>query len=443
MKRLLEESLIRWQKSPTRLPIILRGARQVGKSYLIENFGKTYFDNILVINFEKDPHYKYCFQELEANKAVSQLELIARQKITPGKTLLFLDEIQECPNAIQSLRYFKEQIPELHVISAGSLLEFALQREDFSFPVGRVQFLYLKPLCFKEFLWAQRRENLCDYLAKATLNNPIPTSIHHELLKEVRNYLILGGMPAVLTQFFQTQSLREANDLQSTLLQNYRADFGKYAKHHEFKYLETVFEKLPALTSQQIKYSKIDSNTPSRNIKLAIEKLHAAQLLTPIYATSAAGLPLVAHKNERKFKTLFIDVGLMLHACQVEPTLLIQGDILFLLQGAMMEQFVGQELLAYHNPIEPPELYFWTREEKSAQAEVDYLFSYNNKIFAIEVKSKSLGHLKSLKRFMSERHSPLGIRISEHPLSFENGILSIPLYMVFEIERLLANTCTL
>lgn len=437
MKRLLESTLVTWKEHPEHLPIILRGARQVGKSYLVENFGKNHFANVLVINFERDPHYKHCFQAVEAKKVLAQLELIARQKIIPGQTLLFLDEIQECPNAIQSLRYFKEEIPNLHVMSAGSLLEFVLQREGFSFPVGRVQFLYLKPLCFKEFLWARQRENLCDYLAQVTLNNPIPDAIHQELLTEVRNYLILGGMPAVLTKFLQTHSLQEASDLQSTLLQNYRADFGKYAKHHEFKYLESVFAKLPALTSQQIKYSKIDPHTPSRNIKLAIEKLSEAQLLTLIYATNASGLPLIAHKNERKFKTLFIDVGLMLRACQVEPTLLVQADILFLLQGAMMEQFVGQELLAYHNPIELPELYFWEREEKNAQAEVDYLFPQDNKIFAIEVKSTARGHLKSLKRFMAEKHSPIGIRISEHPLSFDGGILSVPLYMIFELVRLL------
>ncbi len=411
----------------------------MGKSYLIEAFGKSSFNNFIAVNFERDPQYKTCFSELNPQKVIMQLELLSGQKIIPEETLLFLDEIQECPKAIQSLRYFKEEYPQLHVIGAGSLLEFVLHKSNFSMPVGRVQFLYLKPLSFKEFLWAGNKENLCDYLEKLNINDSVPLAIHQELLTQIRLYLILGGMPAVLKKYFGTRSVQDARDLQTSLLQTYRTDFGKYSKLHEFSHLETVFSKLPAFTSQQIKYSKLDPDVASRSLKAAIEKLTMAGLITPVFASNASGLPLIAHKNERKFKMLFLDVGLMLRASQVDPALLAQKDVLFLLQGAMMEQFVGQELLAYQNPYEIPELYFWTREEKSARAEVDYLDLFKTTILPIEVKSKSIGHLKSLKRFLEEKKSPVGIRISEHPLSIENQILSLPLYMIFELKRLLGS----
>jgi len=439
LKRALTEELIKWRNDAKRSPLLLRGARQVGKSYLIESFGRANFQRILSINFERDPRYKACFNELVPQKIMMQLELLWGQKIVAGETLLFLDEIQECPAAIQSLRYFKEEYPDLHVIGAGSLLEFVLQQSDFSMPVGRVQFLYLKPLSFKEFLWANQKEHYCEYLSQLRVDANGYEVIHRELLEQLRLYLILGGMPGVLNKYFETGSVQEARLIQLALLQAYRADFGKYSKHHEHGHLETVFAKLPAFTSQQIKYSKLDSETPSRQIKLAIEKLALAGLLTQVFATSGSGLPFVAHKNERKFKALFLDVGLMLRACQVDPQVLVQEDILFLMQGAMMEQLVGQELLAYENPYETPELFFWERENKNAQAEVDYLLAYRSKILPIEVKSKSLGHLKSLKRFMQEKQSHIGIRIAEHPLSLHENILSVPLYMIFELPNLLAN----
>ncbi|HYF98379.1 MAG TPA: AAA family ATPase, partial [Coxiellaceae bacterium] len=272
MQRILFNSLINWKENPDHLPLILRGARQVGKTYLIEAFGKSSFKNLLTINFERDPQYKECFAELNPQKILMQLELLSGQKITSGESLVFFDEIQECPSAIQSLRYFKEEYPQLHVIGAGSLLEFTLHQAKFSMPVGRVQFLYLKPLSFKEFLWAQAKENLSEYLEQLNLNDDIPSAIHEELLTQIRLYLVLGGMPAVLNSYLANQSIQEARNIQTALLQSYRSDFGKYSKHHELAYLETVFTKLPALVSQQIKYKKLDPDALSRNLKAAIEK---------------------------------------------------------------------------------------------------------------------------------------------------------------------------
>ncbi len=442
MKRKIQAELLIWKDQAPHIPLIIRGARQVGKSHLIESFGQAYFESVLTINFERSPHFKTCFDHLDPVKILNQLELLSGQAIHAGKTLLFLDEIQECPAAIQSLRYFKEEYPDLHVIGAGSLLEFALTEADFSMPVGRVQFLYLKPLSFEEFLWALGDEKLVDYLMDFSFSSPFPSAIHQVLLEKVRLYLLLGGMPAVIQIYLDTRSIERAVQIQLALLQTYRADFSKYGRRQEYAHLETLFAKIPHHATQQLKYSKINPDVDSRTLKGALEKLVLAGLMIPVYQSSASGLPLSATINPRKFKMLFMDVGLMLRAQGVISPLLLSEDILFLSQGAMMEQFVGQELLAYQYPYSAPELFFWSREAKSSQAEVDYLILHGTQILPIEVKSKSVGHLKSIKRFMEEKNAPLGIRISEHPFSFKDQILSVPLYAIFGLQNYLSQSAS-
>jgi len=208
MKRKIEEQLINWINQHGRLPLIIRGARQTGKSYLIEQLGKEHFDNYVVINFEQYPKYASCFATLDVVQIITAISLISQQKITPGKTLLFLDEIQECPKAIMALRYFKEQMPELHVIAAGSLLEFALEQENFRMPVGRVQYLYLRPMSFEEFLLAGNYKQLLEYLSTISLDATVPTIVHEELLRLVKTYLLLGGMPTVLFSYFNEHNLQ-------------------------------------------------------------------------------------------------------------------------------------------------------------------------------------------------------------------------------------------
>ena len=437
MKRKILAELCIWKDQSTHMPLIIRGARQIGKSYMVEDFGKTYFESMLSINFERSPVFKTCFNELDPQKILNQLELMTGQAIIAGKTLLFLDEIQECPAAIQSLRYFKEEYPDLHVIGAGSLLEFTLSEADFSMPVGRVQFLYMKPLSFEEFLWALGDEKLAQYLIDFQISAPFPLAIHQALLEKVRLYLILGGMPEVIQTYLDTKSIERAVQIQLALLQTYRADFAKYGRRHEYAHLETLFSKIPHHATQQLKYSKINPDVESRTLKAALEKLILAGLMYPVYQSNASGLPLSATANHRKFKMLFVDVGLMLRAQGIVSPMLLSEDILFLLQGAMMEQFVGQELLAYQYPYSNPELFFWSREAKSSQAEVDYLILHGTQVLAIEVKSKSLSHLKSIKRFMEEKNSTWGIRISEHPFSLQNHILSVPLYAIFGLQNYL------
>lgn len=436
MFREIEKNLLKWKNSADRKPLLLRGARQVGKTFIIEKFGGMHFANLITINLEK-PLYHSCFNSLEPSQIVSELELLSGVKIKPGETLLFLDEIQECPQAIMALRYFKEQMPELHVIGAGSLLEFTLNDDNFKMPVGRIEFLYLQALSFTEFLNAMDLNLLKEELKTISLDNSPSEAIHQHYLKLIRDYTILGGMPGIIKKFLLTQSFLDAQHAQSDLLYSYQRDFGKYAKKTIHHNLELVFEKAPGLIAQWFKYKNVNPNIPPKDIKIALIQLFHAGLLYPVYATSASGLPFVTTQNEKKFKLLFLDVGLVKRACQLDAELLLNKDVLFLNDGALAEQLVGQELMAYQDKHERPELYFWTREQKNSSAEIDYLIVIDGKIIPIEVKSGATGRLKSLKLFMEEKRSILGVRISENPLSFSDNILSVPFYLISELPRLI------
>lgn len=438
MDRDIEKDLLDWKQQADPMPILLRGARQVGKSYVVEKFGRDHFDNILIVNFELQPELRYCFETLHPHEILQKLSLLMHHKIEPGKTLLFLDEIQDCPNAIRSLRYFKEQLPQLHVIGAGSLLEFTLNDASFRMPVGRVQSLYLKPLSFKEYLMAANYRNLREHIEQVDLQNNLADVVHQMLLKQVKNYMGLGGMPSVLKTYFSSEGMVDLNRCrlqQAILLNNYRQDFGKYAKHTHIKYLQRVFEKAPGIVGDHFKYSKIDPDVRSQYIKSALELLQDAGLLYYIYSTAASGIPLMTLMNEKKFKILFLDVGLMVYASRAEAELLLD-DIILVNRGAIAEQFVGQELLAYAPSYDEAKLYFWCREKKSSMAEVDFIITVGPNIIPIEVKAGKTGQLKSLHLLMKEKNLKVGVRVSQLPLHFDGQILSVPIYMVSEIPRL-------
>lgn len=437
MDRDIEKDLIFWKTSPLRSPLLLRGARQVGKSFIVEKFGRTQFKNFIVINFEQTPRASICFNTLLPKQIISAIELFTGSAIHIGQTLLFLDEIQECPLAITALRYFKEQMPDLHVIGAGSLLEFILNEEEFSIPVGRVQFLYMRPMSFREFLMALGREDLRDYLRAVTLESPPIPIVHEELLKLIREYMALGGMPAVISAYIQTKSLYQTQDVQSDILVAYRRDFGKYAKKTKHKGLQILFEKAPGLIGNWFKYTKVDPDMQSRDIKVALEQLCLAGLIYPVFHTAASGLPLSSTQSEKKFKILFLDVGLVKRACGLDTALLFTEDLMLINQGVLTEQFVGQELICFSAGKEAGNLFFWNREEKRSSAEVDFILSIHGEIIPIEVKSGVTGRLKSLKIFMEEKNSCVGIRISAASLEYKDGVLSIPFYLIGEIPRLL------
>ncbi|OGT21244.1 MAG: hypothetical protein A3C55_04350 [Gammaproteobacteria bacterium RIFCSPHIGHO2_02_FULL_42_13] len=436
MDRELFVILKEWQKKEEHLPLLLRGARQVGKSYLIEYFGASCFENIVSINFEESPEYKACFETLKPEQIITKIEVMSQQKIVAGKTLLFLDEIQGCTNAIMALRYFKENWPQLHVIGAGSLLEFALREKGISVPVGRVQYLYLRQLSFREYLKATGNIPLLEFLQQATIFSGVPAAIHAQALQLVRDYMIIGGMPMVVSSYIKNKDLQESQAYQTLILRTYGDDFAKYAVTVRHKYLQQVYNRTPGLVGQQIKYAHISPDMDSRYLKEAIADLSKAGVIMPIYSTSGAGLPFETHTNAKKFKLLFLDIGLLTRAMKLEMELLFAKDLMLLNRGAVAEQFVGQELLAYQNPYDEPRLYYWSREEKSSVAEVDYLINVGSTIVPIEVKAGKTGTLKSLHILMKEKQLPLGVRISTRPLEKHDNILSIPFYMIDQLDRL-------
>lgn len=436
MRRDIEKELISWKSQKERYPLIIRGARQVGKSYLVETFGKTLFQNTVVVNLEFQPQLKDCFKSLDPSEIINKLQLLLGVEIKEDNTLLFLDEIQECPQAIMALRYFKEKMPKLAVIAAGSLLEFAMRSPDFKMPVGRVHFLYLEPFSFSEYLDATGNQNLRKFLSDVKLTDSIDDVIHKKLLELLRIYIIVGGMPAALNEYISSNDLMICQRIQTALLQTYRSDFGKYAKISQHKYLQKVFDTAPRMIGQRVKYSNIDPDTRSRDLKNALNLLSLAGIVRPIYLTKASGLPLGAQIKEQKFKLNFLDAGLMQNSCGLQGRLSIEEDFMQINAGAVAEQFVGQELTAYSDRHQQASLYFWAREKRGSMAEVDYVINIGSDIFPIEVKSGKEGRLKSLRMFIEEKKSRLGIRFSQGKLSYYDKILSIPLYMVEQMPRL-------
>lgn len=438
MQRMLEYALNDWKNFDGRSPLLIRGARQVGKTFLIQKFAEENFTSFVSINFDLQPEYKQCFETLKPSEINTLITAISRQAIVPGKTILFLDEIQECPNAIMALRYYKELIPKLHVIAAGSLLEFVLNNESFRMPVGRVHSLYLNPMSFKEFLLANGYTDLLDHLSNAKITTVFNAAITNLLEKLLQIYFITGGMPEVIHAYLQTQDFSKTKIIQSSLLNTFRNDFGKYASHARHKYLQRIFEKAPGLIAQHFKYSEIDPEMQARDLKAAIETLRYAGLVHQIWASHANALPLNALINPKKYKLLFLDVGLVKTSSNLDPELMLQKDLMLVNKGSLAEQFVGQELLAHASPYSPGELFYWERDAKGSIAEVDYVINIGDKIIPIEVKAGKTGKLKSLRYFLQNIKSdkPLGIKISMQPLGFHDNILSIPLYMLSETERL-------
>ena len=436
MERDIEHNLEEWKNQTKGKPLLLRGARQVGKTFIIRQFGWRHFENVVEINFELSPKYKRCFESLEPNDILNLIRGISGKTITPGKTLLFLDEIQDCPRAIMAMRYFKELMPGLHVIGAGSLLEFALKSEDFRMPVGRVQFLYQKPISYSGFLRELDYTTLREQIEKASLELPLPDVLHEQALQLVKEYLIVGGMPESVDKYLETKDFSECQNIQSAILATYRSDFSKYAKGVQHKYLQAVFDKVPFLAAKYFKYVKVDREMYSRNIKEAIALLSDAGFLNQVFATSAGGLPLSALVDHAQFKLIMVDVGLMTQSSGLTAEILLADDVLRVNDGAVAEQFVGQELLAYKKRSEASKLFFWKREKPGSSAEIDYIINIATQILPVEVKSGATGRLKSLQLFMENHNAPLGVRISQRPLTLEGNTISIPFYMISQIPRL-------
>ncbi len=393
MKRLIHYELLRWASLARRKPLLLRGARQVGKTTSVRDFAKARFPGQLAeVNLERQREAHRIFSgTLDPKRMLADLELLVGRRIIPGNTLLFLDEIQACPRAITALRYFYEELPELHVVAAGSLIEFVLG--DISVPVGRLQYLNVFPMSFVEFLWARGKEPLAETLLKNPFAHAMPSQVGHALfLDELRAYFWVGGMPEAVAAFVKTGSYRESFAVHAELVATYRDDFAKYRPRVDPECLDLVLKGVAKAVGQQITYTHLAEGYSQPTIKKAFDLLGQARLIQKIEAASPAGLPLGASANSRKFKALMLDIGLMHHLCNFPMESAPKDSLLSLYKGAMAEQFVGQEILIAQDRA----LHYWVREKRGSSAEVDYLIAKDGAIYPIEVKGGAAGHLKSL-----------------------------------------------
>ena len=430
MKRNIYKTLKNWKREANHRPLLVRGARQTGKTFIINTFGNKEFQFFVTINFERNPEFKDIFTTYNPREIIERIALYTGKSVIPARTLLFFDEIQECPKAIMALRYFYEEMPELHVIGAGSLLEFALKTEDFRMPVGRVQYLYMYPLSFGEFMNAIGEGQLYNHILNFSNISRLPAGLHNKLIELVRKYFILGGMPAVLNEYVQSHDVLKCQQIQNLINETYIDDFSKYARDSKFKYLKKVFSAVPSMIGQKFIYSKVDKTVKSRDFKEAFNLLETAGVIYRIARTSGAGLPLEAGVKENFFKPMFLDVGLM-HAINGIYNESVRGkNLTSIFKGMVAEQFVGQELIATQSPFLKPKLYYWAREAKNSNAEIDYLIEKKSEIIPIEVKSGSSGKMKSMNMFLEAYGTENGIKVSQAKLIEGQALTSLPLYAI-------------
>lgn len=427
MNRLLDNKLLAWKEKKRRKPLIVRGARQVGKTYSLKRLGEQ-FANFIYVDLERHPEWHGIFSgDLSAAKICLELEIVTGHTIIPGKSLLFFDEIQSCPKAITSLRYFYEDMPQLHVVAAGSLLEFALR--DISFPVGRIQFLHLGPLTFQEYLLAADHAQAARIIGGPPQN--LTQTTHTFLSGELKKYFFVGGMPECTKTFLETGSIQEAFEVQTEICETYRLDFSQYKPRVDTLCLHNVLSAVAKSVGQQIKYSHLADGFSNPTIKKAFDLLCLANIIQRVASADPSGLPLEISSSAKIFKALLVDIGLMrcLSGMTTENEY-ISKDLLHIYRGAMAEQFVGQEIAATNND----KLYYWSRRAKSSSAEVDYLAVVKNKIHPVEVKSGSSGRLKSLHLCLNTyKNCRTGFVFSDRPYQElpEQNLLFMPLYFAF------------
>jgi len=430
MERTIFKELEQWKENKKRKVLLVRGARQVGKTYLIRQLGKR-FKYFLEVNFESEPEVKTFFEgNLDPHEISTKLSAYYGIPVTEGETLLFFDEVQSCIPAIQSLRFFYEKRPGLHLVAAGSLLEFALQQIP-SFGVGRIRSLFLYPLSFNEFLNAANQKGLLEIKKSAAPNKPLDDAFHRNLIEWFRKFIIIGGMPEAIKTFLETGDFLKTQNILDDIVISLEDDFTKYKDRINTSRLKDVF--LSAINQSGGKFN-VSSSSGSGNQqqkKDALEMLVMAGLCYRVYHSSANGIPLAAEKNHKKFKVLFFDTGIALRYLKLNiANFLMADNINNINKGNIAEQFVGLELIKYLFSASKPELYYWHREKSGSSAEIDYLAELNNQILPVEVKSGTQGKMQSMQIFLNNKKPPYGIRISMENFSQYQKIKVCPVYAV-------------
>jgi hypothetical protein len=432
LKRAVDNDLLAWKNEKGHKVLLIRGARQVGKSCSIRKLAEK-FEYFLEVDFEKNHEVHGLFEgDLNPAEISDKLSVLYNIPVIPEKTLVFFDEIQSCPNAIRALRYFYEKYPELHVIAAGSLLEFALETLP-SFGVGRIRSIFMYPLSYKEFLFAFEEDALWNEVCESSPEKPLFDLFHKKCLEYLKIFLLLGGMPAVVADYVENRQMLKAQNLLIDLIASLKTDFSKYGRHIPDLRLSTVFNAVVNQNGCKFNYSKIEQLN-YRQVKESIDLLQNAGLLISVVHSSANGLPLGSEINLKKQKYLLLDTGILQQLSGLELTELIIGnDISMINKGAIAEQFAGLELLKSSSCYMQKNLYYWSREKPQSNAEIDYLIQRNENIIPIEIKSGSTGKMQSMFVFLNEKKLDYGIRVSLENFSLYDKIRVYPLYAVGNI----------
>lgn len=411
-RRIIDQKLLEWKDSPRRKPLLIRGARQVGKSSAVRQFGKC-FKYFVEINLERKPSIRQLFtKDIDVKRTCEGISATLGIPILPGETLLFIDEIQVSQEAIMSLRYFKEDYPELHVIAAGSLLEFTLEELP-SFGVGRIRSLYMYPFSFDEFLLAQGKDLTLDYKHKATSDSPVPEAVHNELVEQLKTFYLVGGMPAAVTEWIESKSYLECAHVHNDILDTYQDDFSKYKSRISPVLLRKVLRSVALQAGSKFVFRQVDSELHSTTIRDALHLLTLAGLIKPVVHTDGNGLPLGAEANDSYTKYLFLDLGLMQTMLNIQAAeVLLASEVDFVNKGAASEMFAGLELMKAHDCFQKAEMYCWQNLNRGANAEIDYLEAKEGKVLPIEVKASTRGSMQSLWLFMRKKNLHHAIRTS-------------------------------
>ena len=433
IKRDVDEDLSAWKNEKNRKVLLLRGARQVGKSSSVRNLALQ-FEHFLEINFERDRVSQDLFNgDLHVQNICGNLSALHNIPIIPGRTLVFFDEIQSCPNVISSLRFFYEDYPQLHVIAAGSLLEFALEALP-SFGVGRIRSVFMYPFSYKEFLQGCGENALWDMVKEAAPEKPLLEPFHRKCLEFLRKFLITGGMPAVVADYIENGQLYDSQKILDDLINTLKTDFSKYKKRLPDLRIATVFDAVVSQNGNRFNYSKVASLN-IRQVKECMELLQKADLVIPVIHSSSNALPLGGEVNTKKQKFILLDTGMSQRLQGLQLSDILLGDnISFVDKGAIAEQFVGLELIKSSSCFSQESLYFWSREKPQSNAEIDYVIQRNTRIIPVEIKSGSSGKMQSMHAFLENKKLEYGIRSSLENFSVYGRIKVYPLYAIGTVK---------
>ncbi len=430
IERIIEKELEEWRVLDDKKPLLIRGARQVGKSSTIKHFGQK-FSNFVEVNFDENEVYADFFERhITPLEVCQQISAFLNKPIVPGKTLLFFDEIQLCPRAISSLRYFYEQMPDLHVIATGSLLEFALSDLP-SFGVGRIRSLFMFPFSFNEFLGATGNNNYVTLIQQSTAAMPVFDAVHQKLIELFKKYIVIGGMPKAITTYVKTNDFRAVQRVLTDIVNSYNADFEKYKARIPAFRISSVLTEVVKRIGGKFSFADLTQTYNHGQISEVLNLLRMAGIIYPAIHSSATGLPLGAGLNYKKIKYLIFDTGIYLNILGLNlGEILLRNNVDFVNKGSLAELFVGIEILKHSSQDRYPELYYWHREARNADAEIDYLIQLHDTLWPIEVKAGKAGTMKSMALFLKEKPWKKGIKIALENFEESETLRTIPLYAV-------------